>query len=378
MNHTHLCQGSPQLNCNETSQIWPWYSACNYPASIATLAQRQPLRWTNVGSQRWANVDLSIGPTVARQRWPNVVPTSAQRWHTNVGPTLAQRYANGCMPTLYQHWPNGGCVTGFLLGNPSVTDGFPSQRARNAGVAVCLSNRLNKQSSWVTGDLRHHCDRRQCNIHMSKDVTVLFRRCAYWSKQNVQKDNGLSLAGAKPILSEPTLVYIVNWTLANKFQWKFNRNSYICIQENAFEILSGPQWVYMNQVFMLVYSRSVTMPGLDQNWSLLPTSGWFRRKDEVVLANYGVKKNYKGTCVGPTSGRYRPCDVGPTSLRRWVDVARRRRPNIGSTSVTILEYYNQNKQKCSTTKRNDSFLSSKKSNNNNGSLHDACKSLKQM
>ena len=25
-------------------------------------------------------------------------------------------------------------------------------------------------------------------------------------------------------------------------------------------ILSGPQWVNMNQVFMLVYSRSVTMP----------------------------------------------------------------------------------------------------------------------
>ena len=94
----------------------------NIPASIATLAQRQPLRWANVGSptlgQRgfvnWPNV----GPTVAHQRWPNVVPTSAQRWHTNVGPTLAQRFANGCMPTLYQHWPNGGCVTGFLWGEP--------------------------------------------------------------------------------------------------------------------------------------------------------------------------------------------------------------------------------------------------------------------
>ena len=98
------------------------YMYRRYPASIATLAQRLPLRWTNVGSptlgQRgfvnWPNV----GPTVARQRWPNVVPTSAQRWHTNVGPTLAQRCANGCMPTLYQHWPNGGCVTGFLWGEP--------------------------------------------------------------------------------------------------------------------------------------------------------------------------------------------------------------------------------------------------------------------
>ena len=349
------------------------------PASIATLAQRWPNVNPYVGPtsahQRWANMDLSIGPTLAQRSRANVGPTLCQH-RPNVGAlTLGKRYANGCMPTE-------AALLAFCEGNPSITDGFPSQRARNAGVDVCLNNRLNKQSSWVTGDLRHQCDRRQCKIDMSKDVTVLFRRCTDWSKHTVQKNNGLLLAGAKP-LSEPTLVYIVNWTLANKLQWKFNRNSHICIQENAFENVvwkNGVHFVWasfnMNQVFMLVYSRSVTMPGLDQNCSLHPALGRFRRK--VVLANYGVKKNYKGTCVGPTLGRYRPCDVGPTSLRRWVDVARRRRPNIGSTSVTILEYYNQNKQKCSTTKRHDSCLSSKKSNNNNGSLHDACKSLKQM
>ena len=44
---------------------------------------------------------------------------------------------------------------------------------------------------------------------------------------------------------------IVNWTLRNKLQWNINWNSYIFIQENAFEnvvckmacILSRPQWV---------------------------------------------------------------------------------------------------------------------------------------
>ena len=45
--------------------------------------------------------------------------------------------------------------------------------------------------------------------------------------------------------------YIINWTLRNKLQWNFNWNSYIFIQENAFEnlvwkmvaILSQPQCV---------------------------------------------------------------------------------------------------------------------------------------
>ena len=49
---------------------------------------------------------------------------------------------------------------------------------------------------------------------------------------------------------------IVNWTLRNKLQWNFNRNSNIFIQENAFEhvvcqmasIFSRPQWVKTSPV----------------------------------------------------------------------------------------------------------------------------------
>ena len=52
-----------------------------YPASIATLAQRQPLRWANVGS-----------PTLGQRgfvNWPNGgAPALAQRC-ANIGPTLA-------------------------------------------------------------------------------------------------------------------------------------------------------------------------------------------------------------------------------------------------------------------------------------------------
>ena len=43
------------------------------------------------------------------------------------------------------------------------------------------------------------------------------------------------LFGTKP-LPEPFWL-IVNWTPGNKFQWKSNQNSFIFIQENAFEIV---------------------------------------------------------------------------------------------------------------------------------------------
>ena len=99
--------------------------------------------------------------------------------------------------------------------------------------------------------------------------------------------------------------------------------------EKMASILSGSQWVNMNQVFMLVYSRSVTMPGLDQNWSLLPALGRFRRK--IVLTNYGLKKTTRELVLGRRwvdighamsaqrrfdVGLMPPADVGPTSFRR--------------------------------------------------------------
>ena len=54
---------------------------------------------------------------------------------------------------------------------------------------------------------------------------------------------------------------IVNWTLRNKRQWNFNRNSYVFIQENAFEnvvcemasTLPRPQCVKIGSVCLRVY-----------------------------------------------------------------------------------------------------------------------------
>ena len=48
---------------------------------------------------------------------------------------------------------------------------------------------------------------------------------------NIGSDNGLSPRRRQAIIWTNT----VNWTLKNKLQWYFNRNSYIFIQENAFE-----------------------------------------------------------------------------------------------------------------------------------------------
>ena len=52
----------------------------------------------------------------------------------------------------------GAALLAFCEGKPSVTDRFPSRRVRNAGVDICLNNRLNIQSNCVTGNLRRPCD----------------------------------------------------------------------------------------------------------------------------------------------------------------------------------------------------------------------------
>ena len=111
------------------------------PASIATLAQRQPLRWANVGS-------------------PTLVQCGFVNW-SNVGaPTLALRSSNGCMSTLYQPWPNGGCVTGFLWGEPIVHRWIPLTKGQerwhwclpkqSVEQTVELRNRWFETPMWLT------------------------------------------------------------------------------------------------------------------------------------------------------------------------------------------------------------------------------------
>ena len=51
---------------------------------------------------------------------------------------------------------------------------------------------------------------------------------------NIGSDDGLSPGRCQAIIWTST-ANIVYWTLRNKLQWNLNRNSYIFIQENAFE-----------------------------------------------------------------------------------------------------------------------------------------------
>ena len=114
---------------------------------------------TQLALRRWPNVNPYVGPTSAHQRWANVDLSIGP----NVGPTLCQHRPNVGTLTLGQRWhnvtpmvvsqrctnigPTEAALLAFCEGNSSVTNEFPSQRTRNAGVDVCLNNLLNKQSS---------------------------------------------------------------------------------------------------------------------------------------------------------------------------------------------------------------------------------------
>ena len=118
----------------------------------------------------------------------------------------------------------------------------------------------------------------------------------------------------------PTSFYCLIYVLPYSVLWYFACTYFILY------IVSNDE----NKDVQSVYSRSVTMPGLDQNWSLLPTLRRFRRK--LALANYGVKKTTTREYVlgrhwvdiGRAMSAQRrfdvglmsPADVGPTSVRR--------------------------------------------------------------
>ena len=86
----------------------------------------------------------------------------------------------------------------------------------------------------------------------------------------IGSDNGL-LPGRRQAIIWTNAGIFVNWTLRNKLQWNFNRNSSIFIQENRFEnviwkmaaILSQPQCVKEKsfaQIFLPSWQCYLTLP----------------------------------------------------------------------------------------------------------------------
>ena len=122
--------------------------------------------------QRWPNVDLFVGPTLA-QRWRNVAPTLAQRRYTDVGPIMAQRSANVGAPPLGQRWANWQIHVGPTL----VCRRWPNVRA---DVGPTLGQRRN--ASWgVIGDSYScvgfvYCD---CCGYSNKRVQFILNQIFY-------------------------------------------------------------------------------------------------------------------------------------------------------------------------------------------------------
>ena len=143
-----------------------------------------------------------------------------------------------------------------------------------------------------------------------------------------QRCNILSIGPLQTNFSENLIEFI--YLQSRKCIWRCRLEKGVHF---ALAILSGPQWVNMNQVYMLVYSRSVTMPGLGQNWSLHQALGRYRHK--VVLANYGVKKTTREHVLGR-----RWVDIGRAmSVQRRFEVGLMSPADVGRTSVQRQSQY---------------------------------------
>ena len=84
----------------------------------------------------------------------------------------------------------------------------------------------------------------QSCYNMVKYNTILHTALTHWGRVThicvgkltiIGSDNGLSPGRRQAIIWTIAGRNIVNWTLGNKLQWNLKRNSYIFIQENAFE-----------------------------------------------------------------------------------------------------------------------------------------------
>ena len=177
-------------------------------------------------------------------------------------------------------------VTGHLGGKTPVTCEFPAQRLLARGFGAFFDLRLNTPLSeqwrgwWFetpSSPLWCHCNDVSGShvLHQYNDKICLMLQLLYsisnaelthWGWVTHLCVSRLTITGLDNGLS-PYLIQcwnIVNWTLGNKLQWNFNRNSNIFIEENTFEnvvyeilfILSRPQCVKHRGTTILVFIPS--------------------------------------------------------------------------------------------------------------------------
>ena len=140
---------------------------------------------------------------------------------------------------------------------------------------------------WYT---LHHCSALSLHRYLKsflvedKDLLIHWGRVTHICVSEltiIGSDNGLS-PGRAPSHYQNQCWNIVNKTPRNKLQWKFNQNSNISIQENAFEsvvcekaaILSRPQCVNPNRVNTMAADGLVVHGIRAQGNRYCPSSQW--------------------------------------------------------------------------------------------------------
>ena len=110
-------------------------------------------------------------------------------------------------------------------------------RLRSVVLTSWISS-ITSKISWIVGWpwSNHVCSSVSvCNwfyklIHGPQKQILVFFGLEFWIL--AWRSNGKIMELFSEIFWEPC---IINWSLRNKLQWNFNRNSYIFIQQNAFE-----------------------------------------------------------------------------------------------------------------------------------------------
>ena len=115
-----------------------------------------------------------------------------------------------------------------------------------------LSRPLWRHSNGFPGNMVKHCtDVTRASWRLKSPVTRLFVQVCVQS--NINENNKTAhhysvwgeyhqVAWSAPSHYLNQCLNIINWTLRNIFRWQFDRNSYVLIQENAFENVASAKW----------------------------------------------------------------------------------------------------------------------------------------